>query len=116
MCNCNIKAESNFLLESLAACEGSETKTDLEMHFTLNLAVVNYFDNTMEELGIPVSRNWTTQEQILPLSLETFEINPNLLNASKTLRDLAIQYQNKRNTLNKKEQELDNPEENSKFR
>ena len=52
----------------------------------------------MEELGIAVSQNWTTQEQILPLSLETFEINPNLLNAPKTLQDLEIQYQNKRNT------------------
>ena len=28
--NCDIEAESNFLLESLAACEGLETKTDLE--------------------------------------------------------------------------------------
>ena len=44
------------------------------------------------------------------------KINPNLLNTLKTLQELAIQYQNKRNTLNKKEQELDNPEENSKFR
>ena len=85
LCHCNIEAESNFLLESLAACEGPETKRDLEMHFTLNLAFVNYFDNMMEELGIPVSQNWTTQEQILSLSLETFEINPNLLNAPKTL-------------------------------
>ena len=53
------------------------------MHFTINLAFVNYFDDMIEELGIPVSQNWTTQEQILPLSLETFEINPNLLNALK---------------------------------
>ena len=103
-------------MESLAACEDSETKTDLEMHFTLNLAFVNYFDDMMEELRIPISRNWTTWEQILPLSLETSEINPSLLNALKTLRELAIQYQNKRNTLNKKEQELDNPEKNLKFR
>ena len=36
----------------------------------------NYFDDMVEELGIPVSQNWTTQEQILPLSLETFEIKP----------------------------------------
>ena len=86
------------------------------MHFTINLAFVNYFDDMIEELGIPVSQNWTTQEQILPLSLETSEINPNLLNALKTLQDLAIQYQNKKIILNKKEQELDNPEENSKFR
>ena len=33
LCNCDIEVESNFLLESLAACEGPETKTDLEMHF-----------------------------------------------------------------------------------
>ena len=116
LCNCDIEAESNFLLESLAAWEGSETKTDLEMHFTINLAFVNYFDDMIEELGIPVSWNWMTQEQILPLSLETFEINPNLINAPKTLQDLAIQYRNKKNILDKKEQKLDKPEENSKFR
>ena len=85
LCNCDVEVESNFLLESLAACEGSETKTDLEMHFTINLAFMNYFDDIIEELGIPVLQNWTTQEQILPLSIETFEISPNLLNAPKTL-------------------------------
>ena len=57
-----------------------------------------------------------TQEQILPLSLETFEINPNLINTPKTLWDLAIQYRNKKNIFDKKEQELDKPEENSKFK
>ena len=55
LCNCNVKAESNFLLESLTACEGPETKTDLEMYFTINLAFVNYFDDMIEKLGIPVS-------------------------------------------------------------
>ena len=85
LCNCSIEAESNFLLESLAACKGSETKTGLEMHFTLNLAFVNYFGDMMEELGIPISQNWTTQEQILPFSLETFEINSSLPNAPRTL-------------------------------
>ena len=72
LCNCNIEAESNYHLESLAACEGSETKADLEMHFTINLAFVNYFNDMIEELGIPISQHWTTQEQILPLSLEMF--------------------------------------------
>ena len=100
LCNCDVEAESNFLLESLAPCKGSETKTGLEMHFTINLALMNYFD----ELGIPMLRNWTTQEQVLPLLIETFEISPNLLNAPKTLQDLAVQYQNKRNILDKKEQ------------
>ena len=85
LCNCDVKTESNFLLESIAACKDSETKTNLEMHFTINLAFVNYFNDIIEELGIPVSRNWTPHEQILPLSIQTFEISPNLLNAPKTL-------------------------------
>ena len=76
LCNCDVEAKSNFLLESLAACEGLETKTDLEMYFTINLAFVNYFDDTIEELGIPILRNWTTKEQILPLSIEIFQFSP----------------------------------------
>ena len=103
LCNCDIEAESNFLLESLVACKGPDAKTDLEMHFTVNLAFMNYFDDILENLGKQISLNWTTQEQILPISLETSEISPNLINAPKTLRELAIQYKNKKNILNKKE-------------
>ena len=68
LCNCDAEAKSNFLLESLAACKGSETKTDLEMYFTLNLAFMNYFDDTIEEIGIPILRNWTTKEKIFPIN------------------------------------------------
>ena len=71
LCNCDVEAESNFLLELLAVCENSEAKTDLEMYLTVNLAFVNYFDEAIEDLGIPVLKNWTTQEQILPISVET---------------------------------------------
>ena len=39
LCNCNIEAESNFLLKSLAAC-GENEQPDLEMYFTVNLALV----------------------------------------------------------------------------
>ena len=85
MCNCDIEAESNFLLESLAACEGPDAKTDLEMHFMVNLGFMNYFDDILENLGKQILLNWTTQEQILPISLETFEISPNLINTPKTL-------------------------------
>ena len=85
LCNCDIEAESNFLLESFAACEGPDAKTDLEMHFTVNLAFMNYFEDILENLGKHILLNWTTQEQILPISLKTFEISPNLINAPKTL-------------------------------
>ena len=63
LCYCDIETESNFLFESLATCEGPEPKTDLEMHFTIHLAFVNYFDDVIEELGIPILQNWMTQEQ-----------------------------------------------------
>ena len=115
MCNCDIEAESNFLLESLAACEGPEVKTDLEMHFTVNLAFVNYFEDIIEELGKQILLNWMTQEQILPISLETFEISPNLISAPKTLRDLAVKYRNKKNNIDKKECNSEKPEDNSRF-
>ena len=102
LCNCDIEVESNFLLESLAACEGPEAKADLEMHFTVNLAFVNYFEDMIEELGKQISLKWMTQQQILPISLETFEISPNLINSLKTLRDLAVQYRNKKRSLIRK--------------
>ena len=47
LCNCDVEAESNFLLESLAVCVNSEVKTDLEMYFTVNMAFVNYFDDVI---------------------------------------------------------------------
>ena len=91
LCNCDVEAESNFLLKSLAAHESIEAKTDLEMYFTVNLVFVNYFDDAIENLSIPVVKNWTTQEQILPISIETFEFDPRLLNVPKTLKDLVAQ-------------------------
>ena len=48
LCNCDVEAESNFLLESLVACENLETKADLEMYFTVNLSFVNYFKNAIK--------------------------------------------------------------------
>ena len=99
LCNCDVEAESNFLLESLAACENSETKTELELYFTVDLAFLNYFDKVIEDLGIPILRNWKTQEQVLPFSVESFEINASLPTAPKTWKDLVKQYKNKKKIL-----------------
>ena len=76
LCNCDGEAESNFLWKLLAVCENSETETDLEMYFTVNLAFIDYFDKTIEELDIPILRNWTTQEQIVPLSIKHLKLAP----------------------------------------
>ena len=44
LCNCIIEAESNFLLESIAACDPERDYVDLEMYFMANTAFLNYFD------------------------------------------------------------------------
>ena len=83
LCNCHIEAESNFLFELLAACDNSET--ELVVYFTVNSAFVNYFDKMIKSPGIPILRHWTTREQILPILLESFQINASLLNAPKNI-------------------------------
>ena len=95
LCNCDIEAESNFLLESLAACSEHQ-KPDLEMYFTINLAFANYLDQLNETISIPIERNWTHQIQVLPISIEAFNMNPSLLQAPKTLKEYINQYQEKR--------------------
>ena len=82
MCNCNTEDDRNFLLKSLAACRENE-KPNLEMYFTVNLAFVDYSDQLKGTTDMPVLRNWTNQEQILPIALTTFEINSSLLQAPK---------------------------------
>ena len=52
LCNCDIKAESNFLLESLVTGREHE-KPDLEMYFTVNLAFVDYLEQLDETKTTP---------------------------------------------------------------
>ena len=117
MCNCNIEAESNFLLNSLTACRENE-KQDLEMYFTVNLAFVDYLDQLKETIDKPVIRNWGNQEQILPIALKSFEINSSLLQAPKMLKEYVSQYREKRKLLDLQEKtsEEKQNEQNSKFR
>ena len=63
--------ESNFLLESIAACNPEKTDVDLEMYFLANKAFLNYFDELIDTLDIPVFLNITRQEHVLPISLES---------------------------------------------
>ena len=73
LCNCDIEAESNFLLESLAACNEHE-RPDLEMYFTVNLAFIDYLEQVNNTLTIPINRNWTNVKQPIPISLDSFQI------------------------------------------
>ena len=104
LCNCDLEAESNFLLESLAACENSNNKADLIVYFTVNLAFVNYLEGAVESLCSEVSMNWTTQEQVLPVSIENFDFNPKLLTAPQTMKDFPTQYKYRKEITDKQNQ------------
>ena len=56
LCNCDIKAESNFLLESLAVCENSETKNRPKNVPYSKFDFCKLFWQTIKELAIHILR------------------------------------------------------------
>ena len=100
LCNCDIEAESNFLLESLAAC-GEHEKPDLEMYFTLNLAFVDYLEQLNEPITTPINRNWMSAKQSIPISLDSFQLNSKLMHMPVMLKDFIEQHQESRITTTK---------------
>ena len=72
------------------------------MFFTVNLAFLDHLENLPEVLDTPIDRNWMHDNQILPISLESFEINSSLLQAPKMLKGYTQQLQehNKKSHVN----------------
>ena len=101
MCNCGIEAEDNFLLESIAVCPDKQSA--LTMYFTVNTTFMHYFDSLTNNLENHILQNWTMHEQVLPVSLQTFNFDSKLLEAPKTLKEFLHQYQQKKQVLDKKE-------------
>ena len=89
LCNCGLKAEDNFQLKSIATCPGKQSA--LTMYYTVNTAFMHYFESLTDNLQTHISENWTTQEQVFPISLQTFEFDSKLMKAPKTLKDLVYQ-------------------------
>ena len=54
-----------------------------------------------ENLDIQISQNWTAQEQVFPISLQTSEFDSKLLKVPKALKDLIHQHEEKKQILNK---------------
>ena len=100
MCNCDIEAESNFLLESLAACE-EHKKPDLEMYFTVNFAFVDYLEQLNKSIITPINKNWTSTKQPIPISLDSFKVSSKLMHTPIMLKVFMEQYQESRITTTK---------------
>ena len=110
-CNCIIEAENNFLLESVAACDPDSVGADLEMYFVANTAFLNYFEGLIDMLEIPFLHIVTTQEPILPISLESDDFDKEVLAASVTLRELVENYERKKLNFDKQHETLDPEDE-----
>ena len=115
LCNCIIEAESNFLLESIAACNPEKDNVDLEMYFVANTAFLNYFDELIDTLDIPAFHKIMRQEHVLPISLESNDFDEELLSAPKTLRDLVERYKQKKISFDKQHEILDDKKEDDSF-
>ena len=102
LCNCDIHAEEHSLLESIATCPGKQS--DMTIYYTVNTAFMPYLDTFEEDLELPtleINQNWTTQKQVLPISLEATPFNSKLLNTPKTLKGMVQQYKQKNKMLDK---------------
>ena len=88
LCNHRKEVEDNFLLESIAACPAKQS--DLTMYFTVNTTFMHYFDSLTNNLETHILQIWATHEQVLPISLQTFDFDSKLLEAPTTLKDLSI--------------------------
>ena len=94
--NCGIEAENHFLLESLAACQ--DTNSKLIMYFTVNAMFVNYLDqfpNLTESLEFLIIRNKTTFGQVLPISLNIYKFDLTSLIVSSNFKEFIHKYNNK---------------------
>ena len=65
------------------------------MYFMVNTAFINYFDNSTDSLKFSILLNQTTYTA-LPISLQSFDFNPNLLESPKAFKDFVHQFQHKK--------------------
>ena len=88
-------------------CDPEGDVTDLEMYFMANMALLNYFEELINMLEAPFLHNITTQEHILPISLESDDFDKELLAAPETLRELVEKYRKKKLNFDKQHETLD---------
>ena len=105
LCNCGIEADNHYLLESMAACDNSNSK--LIMYFTINTAFANYLDmfSNLTESFLLI-RDRTTYEQTLPLNLSISSFDKSLLHASTNLKDFIKGYAKDKEIFDLKERHV----------
>ena len=110
---CVIVLLNHFHLESLAACQ--DTNSKLTMYFTVNTAFVNYLDdflNFTKSLELPIIQNTSTFKQTLPIFLNISKFDSTLLTSSSDLKNFLNNYNSHQEIFNLQERH-DNMEQNT---
>ena len=68
---------------------------------------LNYFEGLIDTLEVPFLQNVTTQEHILPISLESDDFDKELLTDPETLRELVKNYKRKKLNFDKLQETLE---------
>ena len=66
------------------------------MHLMVNTAFVSYLDNLTNSIKFPFLLNQTAHEQTLPISLQSFDFDPDLLKSPKSFKEFVHQFQHKK--------------------
>ena len=104
LCNCVIEADNHYLLESLAACDNTNSK--LIMYFIVTTAFVNCLDmlpNLTASLEFLVIKNRTMYKQTLPISVNISRFDKTLLTAPNNLKDFMNSYAKHKEVIEHKE-------------
>ena len=78
-----------------------------------NTSFLNYFDELISTLDIPLFHNIMKQEHVLPISLESNDFDEQLLSTPQTLRGLVEKYKQKKISFDKQHEILDKENENN---
>ena len=98
LCNCGIEADNHYLLESIAACD--KKISNLVMYFTINMAFTNYLDMfPILTNPLPLIKDRTTYEQLLPLNLCIPDFDSSLRLAPTNLKNFMHNYANNKKFL-----------------
>ena len=94
-------------------CDLDGDGADLEMYFMPNTAFLYYFEELINMLHAPCLHNITKIEHVLPISLESDDLDKELLTAPETLRELVEKYKQRKLIFDRQHETLD--EENDTF-
>ena len=91
LCDCGIEADNNYLLESIAACDNSDSK--LVMYFTINMDFANYLDMfpNLTDSFLLIEDN-TMYEQPFPINLSIPDFDRSLLYVHANLKTFVQDY------------------------